>query len=933
MIKLKNLFIYLFNIGVDETLSETKTKRVRITNILAVATIILVTPYYFLFKVIDADFLKILIPFVVLYQISILLLNKLGYTNLSRFIAPNMNALIIFTYSVSLGPETRFFLFYFPALSGGFLYYENKERLFLFFQLIFDIILIVLDLFFKVNIFPHVNLSPDLAVFSSYFLMFFAFVLFVVCLLTLELETTIFKNKLKKNNKLLIKSENKYRTLTNNIPDAIWTIDSSGAIIYISPNVERIIGYSSDEIYNDPGLWEKMIHREDVDRVMKVFSLMFEKRKEYELEYRVVRKNGEFIWAKARSTTTYFIGDVLYADGVISDITPDKKVEQDLIKAKQDAETANSAKSDFLARMSHEIRTPINAVIGLTHLAISTELTAKQRDYLTKIQDSSRSLLGIINEVLDFSKIEAEKMTIEKIKFNLRSVMEHLSNTVNLKAVDKDLEIIFSIDERIPDILRGDPLRLGQILINLVDNAIKFTEKGIIEVSTKIIEETDGNIIISFSVRDEGIGMSDEQVANVFDSFFQGDDSITRNYGGTGLGLTISKKLVELMDGRLNVESSPGKGTEFVFEIPLGKIHEKEQEEIRLLKKVSLQGSRVLLVEDNLINQQVISELVEQIGLDYDLAVDGMDGYKKACNNSYDLILMDIQMPVMDGLKATEKIRGSGLSDIPIIAMSAHVLPTDKKKSLNAGMNGYITKPIDPEELNRILLKFIQPVKKNIIDIEVPIKKNIDGINIVLPEIDGIDTSLGLKGVNGSKKLYVKLIREYSKLYKDSLNIINDQISNRQIDAAKNLAHSIKGASNMLGMNNIANIYSSVEEELIKGNIEKALEHLSLNRDKFSMLIGDIEKHFFNNDSKTLKKKIKRDNTLNISELSKMTYKLIDYCNESNSDALLIAEQLQAELSETVFSDNITRIIELIGDVEFKEAVLSAKVFLNKIEV
>ena len=637
-------------------------------------------------------------------------------------------------------------------------------------------------------------------------------------------------------------------------PVVVYSFRASGdfAPTFVSDSIQGMLGYRPHEYLETADFWRSCVHPDDLTGVEAEQAQLF-RTGQHSAEYRFRKKNGNYCWVSDEQHLTRDTeGQPLEVVGSWSDIDIRKAAEQAIQAAQAELEKANEAKSAFLANMSHEIRTPMNAVLGLSHLALKADPSPRLRDYLIKIRSSGQHLLGIINEILDFSKIEAGKLAVESIEFDLDKVLENVSNLIAEKASDKGLELIFDIEPSVVSTrLKGDPLRLGQILINFCNNAVKFTEKGDVVVRAHVIGAAEEGLVVKFSVSDTGIGMTPAQIERLFQAFEQADTSTTRKYGGTGLGLAISKRLAELMGGDVGVTSELGKGSTFWFTAHLGKgtvaprpnllrsdlrgrrvliiddnssaravlsnmlrnltfvadeaaSGEEGTEMVRqsaergepyeiifvdwqmpvldgietskrilslpglsvpphvvmvtaygredvlkqaeanglenvLVKPVTsstlfdtivailhahqeatghdqsapsfeisrTRGTRVLLVEDNEINQEVAIGLLEDAAIQVDLAENGEIAVKMAQENNYDAVLMDMQMPVMDGIEATRAIRSHPhLQDLPIIAMTANAMAVDRDKCLNAGMNDHIGKPIDPDELFSVLLRW-----------------------------------------------------------------------------------------------------------------------------------------------------------------------------------------------------------------------------------
>lgn len=425
---------------------------------------------------------------------------------------------------------------------------------------------------------------------------------------------------------------------------------------------------------------------------------------------------GKTIWTDLTFTSFHSQGRTCLLV-MMEDITERKCVEAEVRGAKELAESATRMKSEFLANMSHEIRTPMNAILGMSHLALGPELQPRQREYVQKINQSGQLLLDVINDILDISKIEAGMLEIEHIGLQLQRVLDNVVDLFAAKAAEKGLTLTFVIDADVPTLLIGDPLRIEQVLVNYVSNAIKFTEHGTIGIRVKVLGRRGPEVRLRFAVRDTGIGLTDAQQRRLFQAFQQGDASTARRHGGTGLGLAIAHKLAELMGGEAGVESVPGKGSTFWFsarlrvdeagELPVPNGIDASRAAVEEMD-APLGGRRVLLAEDNAFNREVAVAMLEDLGLVVDVAEDGRAAVQQVSDHAYDIVLMDVQMPGMDGLQATRAIRAApGYGTLPIVAMTANAVSEDRQRCLEAGMTDYLSKPIDPAGLAAIMRRYV----------------------------------------------------------------------------------------------------------------------------------------------------------------------------------------------------------------------------------
>ncbi|MCP4701116.1 MAG: transporter substrate-binding domain-containing protein [Gammaproteobacteria bacterium] len=550
-----------------------------------------------------------------------------------------------------------------------------------------------------------------------------------------------------------------------------------------------------------------------------------------------------------------------------------RKQKEALRVAKEEAEQANRFKSYFLANMSHEIRTPMNAITGLTRLAMKTELTDKQRNYLKQIDSSSHALLGVINDILDFSKIEAGMLDMESIDFHLDEVLDDLSALLGTRIEEKGLKLVLDISTDMPRSLTGDPLRLGQILVNFTANAVKFTEKGKITISAELAEQQGEEVTLRFSVRDTGIGIPPDKITGLFDAFAQADETTSRRFGGTGLGLTICSRLAAMMGGEIRVDSQPGLGSTFSFSAPFGRRADepagsRRRKDASVPEEIMLgiRGARILLAEDNKINQQVARETLEGADLLVEIANNGKeattmlaDKIPSSLNEKltyFDAVLMDVQMPEMDGYQATRKIRENPrYGELPVIAMTAHAMNHDRERCFKAGMNDYVSKPIAVEQLFRVLGKWIKPGKR---DFYLPEEEKEIFTEEILPDkLPGIDVESALKRLNGNKKLLKKLLKEFQRDYlhaaheiraalaqKDSVREIRTMPEPKNSEKARRLVHTLKGVAGNLSARELQDAALELENAIKQENrneYEVLLEKLEFSLARLLDTVQNLE--------------------------------------------------------------------------------------------
>jgi len=747
----------------------------------------------------------------------------------------------------------------------------------------------------------------------------------------------------------------------------IWDWDLSSDSLLWDDSMYELYGLTRDTFSGAYEAWQATLHAEDKAAAETAIQEALAGSRPFDPEFRIRRPDGAIRFIKAQAQVIRdAAGKPLRMIGANWDITDEKLAAQALREAKQAAERANLAKSEFLANMSHEIRTPMNAIIGLSDLALGLpDLTAKLRDYLLKIHASSKALLSIINDILDYSKVEAGRLDLDAVEFQIESLLQNVNDLFGVRAEQKGLELLFEIDPGMPTVLVGDPLRLGQVLNNLVGNAVKFTETG--EILVKVEQRggrraADGTVELCFSVRDSGIGMTPEQADSIFQAFTQADGSITRRFGGTGLGLTISQKLVERMGGEIAVESRPGEGSCFSFAVRLPcrsqariersptdlrglrvlvvddvetsrlilaeilqswgfevdiaasgedaldkfraaeaglpyemllvdwkmpgmdgldvarrvreQVQRKHQAHMPVIVMVTafsrdrlieaandvhldavltkpvtpsglfdtiiglqggqpiasevatgtrwfdvaapIHGARILLVEDNEVNQTVAEDLLRRMGLSVATAAHGAAALEMLEHGHFDAVLMDLQMPVMDGLEATRRIRAQPRwASLPVIAMTAAVLTRDREASEAAGMNGHIAKPIVPQELLDVLLKWIRPDSSR----QTPVRLWQPGdVGPPLPAaLPGFDLDAGLSLAGGNHALLRRLMIQLGEQCRAADQALSRHLEQDELPAAGALAHRIRGMAGNLGAKRLQRAAEEIETRVERG--------------------------------------------------------------------------------------------------------------------
>ncbi|WP_273048666.1 MHYT domain-containing protein [Pseudoalteromonas sp.] len=709
----------------------------------------------------------------------------------------------------------------------------------------------------------------------------------------------------------LVEKEQQYRSLMDNMPGVVFRckFDENWTMLFISPSVLELTGYQSKEFIEHCIEFNDLVLKTDQPAILVAVNKAFTQKRQYSIEYRIRHRNGKILWLLDRGTFDFDVhGESQWIDGVLVDITERKEYEKTLETAKLQAEEAANAKQSFMANMSHEIRTPMNSIIGFSDLLMDTPLDQQQQKHLITVNNAARSLLRLLNEVLDSAKLERGKLAVEPAHFSLKPVIDSIISTFWLEAKKKNLSLTLNIEESVSKTYYGDADRLRQILTNLIGNAIKFTQRGAVTVTVS----TTHNEHLFFEVQDTGIGIIEDRIQAIFQPFEQADGTTTRRFGGTGLGTTISKQLVELMGGTIDLTSEVGKGSCFYFSLPLEAGDEAKIDYFDGLH-TQLPALRILVVDDIEQNTELLSLLLSRDKHTVVTASNGLEAVSIFKEQNFDVILMDIHMPECDGIEATLKIRElekrRQLKYTPIIALTASVLQQDKLTAKKSGMNGFTNKPIDINQLNQ---EIAQVLGLSLVK-EIAVAHTDHNTN-------HIDFKKGL-ALWGSK---CRQLTEITKFMNDSGKkfkvLLNEPLSD--VSNFKNLVHTLKGVAGNLGLITLMELLDNLEY----AEDTKVSSTLSAIKEELAIIVQLLAKNVCKQPKNSIDENI---SILSVLELKALCEVLYQYAQNAELNDELIAQLLLN--SDIQFADEVKSIITAFDEFNFSTAQEQLKSLLKKL--
>ena len=632
------------------------------------------------------------------------------------------------------------------------------------------------------------------------------------------------EKKVEERTTQLMRSEEKYRGIIESMELGLLEVDLEQNIVRAYDWFCDMTGYGLGELEGKNAA--EVFLNEESRAFMKKQDEIRKQGQAGVYEIQIKKKDGTYIWVLISGAPIYnFEGEVIGSIGIHYDITVRKKMLHELARAKKTAETARDAEKQFLARMSHEIRTPLNAIIGMSHLLSGTATSVEQHDYVSSIKTSADLLLKIVSDILDISKIEAGEIKVNPEIFNLRSLIISLQKTFRVKGEETGVEVLMDVDKKIENLVIGDELLLTQILMNLMSNAMKFTTKGSVQISVKLLDKKDEKYFLEFNVTDTGVGIDKEKLNLIFENFKQADDQVRHEFGGTGLGLAITKKFIELQDGKIWAESRLGEGTSFKFNITYldsgeKEVIEVEKDEEALHTVFETSEQCVLIVEDNYMNRKYITTLMSKWQVKFDVAINGREGWEMAQQKNYDLIFMDISMPEMDGYQATKLIRNNKNpnQNIPIIALTASAIISKREQALSAGMSDYLPKPFDPNQLLELILKYTNRQPEVHVSTTQQSTTNADSI---------LDRPYLEKFYGGDDAHAADMFDIFLNHTVHEVPQLRPLMEAKDWEKTKQLAHKIKPNFSMVGLTQLEKMMLDIEKSAgQKENISKLLKKL-----------------------------------------------------------------------------------------------------------